>query len=84
MPQTKDAKGEWRDVFHPVTSEGRKALNEAILTEFGAALDSMVEQKESALNKIKESAKATKDKTPQAGDKTKNEKGQKKAEQPTH
>ena len=24
MPQTKDAKGEYRDIFHPVTSEGRK------------------------------------------------------------
>ena len=68
MPQTKDAKGEFRDIFHPVTSEGRKALNEAILTEFGVALDSMVEKKESALDKIRESAKATKEKaTPAAG-----------------
>jgi stage V sporulation protein G len=71
MPQTKDAKGEFRDIFHPVTSEGRKALNEAVLTEFGAALDAMVEQKESTLNKIRDAAKAVKEKAGPAAAKEK-------------
>ena len=60
MPQTKDAKGEYRDIFHPVTKEGRDALNGAVLAEFSAALDEMVVQKESTLNKIRESAAAVK------------------------
>jgi stage V sporulation protein G len=83
MPQVKDAKGEYRDVFHPVTSEGRKALKEAILTEFGVALDAMVEQKESALNKIRESAKATKEKTAPSAGKDKADKNNK-PKQPEH
>jgi stage V sporulation protein G len=62
MPQTKDSKGEYRDVFHPVTSESRKVLYDAVLSEFGNALDAMVVQKESALSKIRESAMATKEK----------------------
>ena len=75
MPQTKDSKGEYKDIVHPVTSEGRKALNEAVLAEFGAALDEMVVQKESALDKIRESAKATKEKTvPTAGKEPKEKK----------
>ncbi|MCL2816213.1 MAG: SpoVG family protein [Oscillospiraceae bacterium] len=69
MPQTKDAKGEFRDIFHPVTSEGRKILNEAVLNEFGAALDAMVVQKESTLNQIRESAKAAKQQTAPASEK---------------
>ena len=69
MPQTRDAKNEYRDVFHPVTSEGRKALNDAVLAEFSVALDAMVVQKESTLNKIRESARATKEKAAPAADK---------------
>ena len=61
MPQTKDAKGEFRDLFHPVTKEGREALNGAVLAEFSVALDAMVTQKESTLNQIRESAKAAKE-----------------------
>ena len=79
MPQTKDAKGEYRDIFHPVTKEGREALNNAVLTEFGAALDAMVEQKESTLNKIRESAKATKEKAAPAAEKGTKEKPAKKS-----
>jgi stage V sporulation protein G len=63
MPQTKDAKGEYRDIFHPVTSEGRKALNEAVLEEFGAALDEMVTQKESTVQKLRDAASAAKEKS---------------------
>jgi stage V sporulation protein G len=79
MPQAKDAKGEFRDIFHPVTSEGRKTLNDAVLTEFTAALDAMVAQKESTLNKIRESARATKEKAAPAAEKGAKDKAGKKA-----
>jgi len=82
MPQTKDAKGEFHDIFHPVTSEGRKALNEAVLAEFSVALDAMVEQKESTLNKIRESAKNAKEQSTPAADKAKETK--KKKTEPEH
>jgi len=75
MPQTKDAKGEYRDIFHPVTKEGREQLQTEVLKEFGVALDAMVVQKESTLNKIRESAKAAKGQTtPTAGNDTKEKK----------
>ncbi|MDR1210150.1 MAG: SpoVG family protein [Clostridiales bacterium] len=51
MPQSKDKNGEYHDVFHPVTSEGRKALNEAVLSEYAAA-------RESLADKLREGAKA--------------------------
>jgi len=63
MPQTRDAKNEYRDIFHPVTSEGRKALNDAVLAEFGAALDEMVTQKESTVQKLRDAASAAKEKS---------------------
>ena len=73
MPQTKDAKGEYRDIFHPVTSEGRKALNDAVLAEFGLALDDMVVQKESTVQKLRDAASAAKGHTaPAAGKEPKN------------
>jgi len=63
MPQTKDAKGKYRDLFHPVTSEGRDALLAAVLSEFGVALDAMVTQKESTIQKLRDAATAAKEKT---------------------
>lgn len=69
MPQTRDGKGDYRDIFHPITADGRKALQDAVLGEFTAALDEMVTQKESALDKIRESARATKEKAAPAADK---------------
>jgi len=75
MPQTRDAKGEYRDIFHPVTTEGRKALQDAVLAEFGAALDEMVTQKESTVQKLRESASAAKGQSaPAAGKETKDKK----------
>jgi len=62
MPQTRDGKGDYRDIFHPTTTEGRNALQSAVLTEFGIALDDMVASKESALNKIREAAAIAKQK----------------------
>jgi hypothetical protein len=85
MPQTRDAKGDYRDIFHPVTKEGREALNGAVLAEFGNALDAMVEQKESTLNRIRESAKAAKGQSaPLAGKETKEKPLKKAAGGPEH
>jgi len=74
MPQTKDAKGEYRDIFHPVTKEGRAALQDAVLAEFSAALDEMVAQKESTVQKLRDAASAVKEKTAPAAGKEPKEK----------
>jgi stage V sporulation protein G len=34
MPQTKDAKGEYRDIAFPVTKELRQMLNDTVLTKY--------------------------------------------------
>ena len=60
MPQTRDARGDYRDVFHPVTKEGREALQGVVLAKFGAALDEMVAQKESTVQKLRDAAAAAK------------------------
>jgi stage V sporulation protein G len=79
MPQTRDRKGEWKDVFHPITSEGRKALRDAVLSEFSVSLDALAVQKESTLNKIREAAKTAKEMTAPAPVKETKEKAGKKA-----
>ena len=63
MPQTKDSKGEFRDVFHPVTSDGRKTLNEAVLAGYVTALDDLQAKQESTLAKIQERKQAIAGKT---------------------
>lgn len=63
MPQTKDGRGEYRDIFHPVVKGGREALQDAILGEFAVALDAMVEQKESTVQKLRDAAAAAKEKS---------------------
>ncbi len=57
MPQQRDSKGKPRDVFHPVTSEGRAALQDAVLGEYAVSLDAMVAQRESTLQKLRDAAK---------------------------
>jgi stage V sporulation protein G len=75
MPQTKDAKGGYRDIFHPVTAEVRKALQDAVLSEFGDALDEMITQQESTVQKLRDAASAAKEKTaPAAAKEPKNKK----------
>ena len=61
MPQTKDAKGEYRDIFHPVAAGLREQLNAAVLTEYGGALDDLAMKQESTLAKIRETSAALKD-----------------------
>jgi len=34
MASKKDSKGEYRDIFHPITKEFREELNKAILDEY--------------------------------------------------
>ena len=34
MPSQKDKKGEYRDVYFPVTKEARQAINDAILSQY--------------------------------------------------
>ncbi|MCL2853606.1 MAG: SpoVG family protein [Defluviitaleaceae bacterium] len=58
MPQTKDAQGNYRDIFHPVTSEGRKALNNAVLHEYSIALEQLAVKQESTVSKIREAKEA--------------------------
>jgi len=58
MPQTKDSKNEYRDIAHPITSEGRKELNEAVLAEYAVALGELEIKQESTLAKIKEAKQA--------------------------
>ena len=72
MPQTKDAKGEYRDIFHPVTKEGRKSLNDAVLAEFAVALEKQEPKKESTVDQIRDVKKETKEKaSDKAADKSK-------------
>ncbi|MCL2342713.1 MAG: SpoVG family protein, partial [Firmicutes bacterium] len=66
MPQTRDAKGEYRDVCFPVTKELRQQINDAVLTEYSAAKDTLVTQKESTVEKLRAAATAAKERPPQA------------------
>ena len=44
MPQTKDSKGNYRDVAFPVTKELRQQLNEAIVNQYAKDIDSVINQ----------------------------------------
>ena len=61
MPQTRDAKGEWRDLAFPVTVELRKQISDTVLTEYAAALDELVAKRESTVDKLREAARAAKE-----------------------
>jgi stage V sporulation protein G len=78
MPQTKDGKGEYRDIFHPVVKGAREALQDAVLAEFAVALDEMVTQKESTVQKLRDAAAAAKEKTAPAAGKEPKDKATKK------
>lgn len=57
MPQTRDG-NTYRDIFHPVTSEGRKELNGMVLSEYSFALGELEAKLESTRAKIQEAKKA--------------------------
>jgi stage V sporulation protein G len=70
MPQTRDNKGDYRDVCFPVTAELRQQINDAVLNEYAAALDALVTQRESTVEKLRDAAKAAKERPAPAKDKT--------------
>ena len=70
MPQTRDSKGDWRDVCFPVTAELRRQIGDAVLGEYAASLDSMVEKRESAIEKMREAARSIKERPPAAKEKS--------------
>jgi stage V sporulation protein G len=61
MPQTRDSKGEWKDVCFPITGELRQQIHDTVLSEYAAALDEMIAQRESAVAKIRETARSLKE-----------------------
>lgn len=83
MPHVRDAKGENRDIFHPVTKEAREALQGAILSEYAVALDAMVTEKESTVQKLRDAASAAKGQTAPSAGKEQKERN-KKASGPEH
>ena len=61
MPQTKDAKGNYRDICFPVTAELRKQLHEAVLNAYADALEKSEPAKESTVEKLRESKREAKE-----------------------
>ena len=61
MPQTRDTKGEYRDVCFPTTAELRKQISDIVLNEYAAALDTLVAKRESTVDKLREAARAAKE-----------------------
>jgi stage V sporulation protein G len=69
MPQTRDNKGDYRDVCFPVTAELRKQIGDTVLSEYAAALDTMVEKRESTIAQMRETARSIKERPPAVKDK---------------
>jgi stage V sporulation protein G len=61
MPQTRDNRGEWRDVCFPVTKELRHQISDTVLSEYAKALEEMVEKRESTVAKMRETARSLKE-----------------------
>ncbi|GHV39906.1 hypothetical protein FACS189490_04250 [Clostridia bacterium] len=68
MPRSKGNDGEWRDLVFPVQKGLREQLNEFVKETYSAALDALVEQHESTLDKIHEGQKAMKERAPAGAD----------------
>jgi stage V sporulation protein G len=61
MPKTRDNLGNYHDVCHPIIAELRQQINDAVLSEYAVALDALVERRESAVAKLREAARAIKE-----------------------
>jgi stage V sporulation protein G len=61
MPQTRDKRGDFRDVCFPVTAELRKQISDAVLNEYTAALDTLVTKRESTVEKLRDAARTAKE-----------------------
>lgn len=70
MPQVKDAKGEYRDICFPVTSELRKQLNEKVLGAYAAEKEKEAPAKESTVDKLREAKEDKAPPTPSKGKST--------------
>lgn len=54
MPSRKTATGGYRDIVHPITTEGRKIIETAIIDEYNKADDSDSSEKEVKESEIEE------------------------------
>lgn len=73
MPQTRDAKGEYKDLVHPIVKGGREVIKDAVLADYAVALDAMASQRESTVQKLRDAASAAKGQAvPEAGKPPKN------------
>ena len=60
MPQTKDSKGEFHDTCFPLSKELRQQVTDTVLGEYAVALDTLVTQRESTVEKLRAAATAAK------------------------
>jgi stage V sporulation protein G len=61
MPQTRDSRGDWRDVCFPVTKELRQQISDTVLDEYAGALDALAEKRESTVAKMRETSRSLKE-----------------------
>jgi stage V sporulation protein G len=61
MPQARDNRGDFRDICFPVTAELRKQISDVVLNEYAAALDTLVTKRESTVEKLRDAARAAKE-----------------------
>jgi stage V sporulation protein G len=61
MPQTRDNRGDYRDVCFPVTKELYQQISDTVLGEYANALDALVEKRESTVAKMRETARSLKE-----------------------
>jgi stage V sporulation protein G len=61
MPQTRDNKGNYRDLCFPVTRELRQQISDTVLSEYAAALDAVVTKRESTVEKLRDAAMTAKE-----------------------
>jgi stage V sporulation protein G len=61
MPQTRDNQGKYHDVCHPIISDLRQQISDAVLNKYVVALDALVEKRESTVAKLREAARAVKE-----------------------
>jgi stage V sporulation protein G len=70
MPQTRDSRSEYRDLCFPLTAELRKQIGGTVLREYASALDALVEKRESTMAKLRDTAKAVKERPAPSKDRT--------------
>ena len=85
MPQTKDTKGEYRDIAFPVMKGLRQEINKAILDEYAVQIERGAHAKASVKEQLKEGVeKSAPAKDAPAADKIRSAKSSKKKAAPEH